>query len=669
MPKSSAAKANTRKAPAKKAGSTASGAKKRGASSAGLKARVQELELMVDAMPVNVLVCDPNDDFKVIYSNETSKTTLSTLEHLLPIAAEDLLGQSIDIFHKHPEHQRRLLSDPKNLPHQAQITLGDETLDLLVSAVYDANGNYSKAMLTWSIITAKVKADAEANRLAQMVDNMPTNVLMADPNDDFKIVYANNTSMETLATLEHLLPVKAADLVGSSIDIFHKDPSHQRRILSDPGNLPHQAMISLGDETLDLQVSAINDKEGAYLGPMLTWTIVTEKIKADAEAKRLTQMVDNMPINVMMADPNDEFKIVYLNQTSQKTLANIEHLLPIRADEVLGSSIDIFHKNPEHQRRMLRDPKNLPHSAKIAVGDETLDLQVSAIHDERGDYIGPMVSWSVVTQQLKLAEDVKHMVEAVSGASSEMLSSSEAMAATAEETSRQSSVVAAASEEATTNVQTVASAAEELASSIAEIGRQVAESANIAEGAVEEARTTNETVKSLSEASQKIGEVVNLISDIAGQTNLLALNATIEAARAGEAGKGFAVVASEVKSLANQTGKATEDIASQINAIQAATAESVTAIEGIGGTIGQISEIATTIASAVEEQGAATQEISNNVQQAAQGTQEVSNTIQSVTQAAQESGEAAVQIKDASGELSQQSEGMRSTIENFIAEI
>ena len=538
-----------------------------------------------------------------------------------------------------------------------------------ISAINDKNGDYLGPMLTWNIVTAKVKADADASRLAQMVDNMPTNVLMADPNDEFKIVYANKTSMDTLATLEHLLPIKADDLVGSSIDIFHKEPSHQRRLLSDPGNLPHQALITLGEETLDLQVSAINDKNGDYLGPMLTWNIVTSKVKADADAKRLIQMVDNMPINVMMADPEDEFKVVYANQTSIKTLTSIEHLLPIRADELMGTSIDIFHKNPEHQRRMLRDPSNLPHSAKISLGEETLDLQVSAIMDEHGGYIGPMVSWSVVTQQLKLAEDVQSMVGAVSAASTEMLGSAEAMAATAEETSRQSSVVAAASEEATTNVQTVASAAEELASSIDEIGRQVAESANIAEGAVEEAQRTNDTVKSLSEASQKIGEVVNLISDIAGQTNLLALNATIEAARAGEAGKGFAVVASEVKSLANQTAKATEDIASQIGAIQAATSESVTAIEGIVGTIGQISEIATAIASSVEEQGAATQEISNSVQQAAQGTQEVSNTIQTVTQAAQESGESAGQVKEASNELSQQSEGMRATIENFIAGI
>ena len=337
---------------------------------------------MVDAMPINVLLCDPNNDFKVIYANKTSITTLKTLEHLLPIQADELLGQTIDIFHENPSHQRSLLSNPQNLSHQALISLGEETLDLLISAVYDADGNYSKAMLTWAVATQKVKVGADANRLAQMVGNMPTNVLMADPKDDFKVVYANKTSMDTLATLEHLLPIKAQELVGSSIDIFHKEPSYQRRLLSDPGNLPHQALITLGDETLDLQISAFNDKNGDYLGPMLTWNVVPAKVKADADSKRLMWMVDNMPINVILADPEDDFKIVYTNATSQKTLASIVHLLPIRADEVMGSSIDVFHKNPEHQRRMLRDPKNLPHNAKISLGKETLDLQVSAIMDE-----------------------------------------------------------------------------------------------------------------------------------------------------------------------------------------------------------------------------------------------------------------------------------------------
>jgi methyl-accepting chemotaxis protein len=261
------------------------------------------------------------------------------------------------------------------------------------------------------------------------------------------------------------------------------------------------------------------------------------------------------------------------------------------------------------------------------------------------------------------------IVKTVSSASTELQSSAQSLSATAEEGSRQATAVAAASEQASSNVQTVATAGEELSSSIAEISRQVSQSTRIAGHAVEQAGKTDSKVQSLADAAVKIGEVVSLINDIAAQTNLLALNATIEAARAGEAGKGFAVVASEVKSLANQTAKATEEIGQQISGIQDATKESVEAIKVIGKTIAEVNEIATTIAAAVEEQGAATQEIARNVQQAAKGTQEVSANIAGVTQAAGETGAAATQVLSASKELAQQSEMLRQQVDTFLARV
>jgi methyl-accepting chemotaxis protein len=325
--------------------------------------------------------------------------------------------------------------------------------------------------------------------------------------------------------------------------------------------------------------------------------------------------------------------------------------------ELMALAVVTYRKKPEKLTRMLQS------MVKALFLD--MDFAIS-IYIEEGKI-------NFQKQLNALAEgfegSVMGLVEKVSTSVSEMNQTAKQMNSVAEESTRQATVVAAASEETTRNVQTVAAATEELSASIHEITTQVNESTKIVGEAVIQANDTNRKVQGLSEAAQKIGDVVRLINDIAGQTNLLALNATIEAARAGEAGKGFAVVASEVKILATQTAKATEEIASQVRAIQEATASSAQAIQGITQTINRVNEISTAISAAVEEQGAATQEISRNIQEASTGTAEVSANIGGVTEAARQTGHAASRVLGSTGDLDRNSTQLRAEVAAFLKKV
>jgi hypothetical protein len=842
---------------------------------------------MVEDMPINVMICDLKD-FQITYANKATLESVKQLEHILDIKAGDLVGTCIDVFHKDPSHQRKLLSDPRNLPHQAQIEVGGEILDLLVTAVNDRNGNYIFPMVTWSIITQKVKADAKAEQLTQMVEGMPVGVMMCDTGN-FEINYMNKFSTEALKGLQEHLPVKVDDMVGQCIDVFHKNPAHQRGILGDPSKLPHQAQIQVGPEILDLLVTPIHDKDGSYMGPMLTWSVVTAKVKADAQAAQLTQMVEGMPIGVMMCD-TENFEINYMNKFSTEALKSLQEHLPVKVDDMVGQCIDVFHKNPAHQRGILGDASKLPHQAQIQVGPEVLDLLVTPIHDKDGSYMGPMLTWSVVTAKVKadaeaarLTQMVEQMPLGVMMCNTENFEvnymnkfSTEALKglqeylpvkvddmigqcidifhkvpshhpgrrleaaapgpdpgrtrgarppghpdpgqgrqlhgpdADLERRDRQgqgrrrgpaspadgrqhayqrhdlrprgvqaqlhqqhqpqdaagdrapaagqggrpdgpvhrhlppeplpSAQYPVRPEEPAAQGQHQAGRGDPVARGqrgdgqerrlprpdgllerdhrpdphrhqrqrggrhrgqrrqragehlLFHVGHgggdlQAGDQRGLGRRAGDQQRADRRLghrgADQLDPGDQPPGpggaqrchprrrrgqqdQRDGLIKDIAEQTNLLALNATIEAARAGEAGKGFAVVASEVKSLANQTAKATDDIASQIGSMQSTTTAAVQAIQEITKTIHTISETATAIAGAVEEQQAATQEIARNVQEASAGTQEVSSNIGGVEQAAGETGSSANQVLEASRELQTQGQKLRDEIEGFL---
>ena len=332
---------------------------------------------------------------------------------------------------------------------------------------------------------------------------------------------------------------------------------------------------------------------------------------------------------------------------------------------------------------------------RLADGDTGLELDSGNRNDELSDMMAAvavfrdnaierarLASESEVEQQARqkrqqtvdaligsFRTEIRELLNAVGANADNMQETAKTLTGIADETSGQAAGAKLASEEASTNVQTVASAAEELAASIEEISRQVTTTTDIVGQATENAAATDAKIGGLATAASKIGDVVSLIQAIAEQTNLLALNATIEAARAGEAGKGFAVVASEVKELATQTSKATEEIGSQVAAIQSSTEEAVDAIRLITETMDKVNEYTSSISAAVTEQGAATTEISRNVQEAAAGTQSVVSNMNHVTGAVSETMQSANQVLEASGEVNEQSVKLRKTVDSFLEQV
>jgi methyl-accepting chemotaxis protein len=308
-------------------------------------------------------------------------------------------------------------------------------------------------------------------------------------------------------------------------------------------------------------------------------------------------------------------------------------------------------------RSMVEFRNGLKRAKELQVAEET----ARDAKDHRASSLDGLVK--------RFEKTVQQIVGTVSAASTELEATATTLTRTADHTQKLAGVVTDASDDASTNVQSVASATDQLTASINEIGRQMQESTRIAAAAVDQARATDERINALSEDANRIGDVVKLITTIAEQTNLLALNATIEAARAGETGRGFAVVAQEVKELAAQTAKATGEIGDQIASIQSATGASVLAIKQIVNTISQISNIATTIAAAVEEQGAATTEIARNVQLASEGTRQVAGSITQVKSGAQETGAASSQVLTSAQSLAAESSRLQAEVVKFLEEV
>jgi len=397
---------------------------------------VTQLQGAVEGSQTPMMMIDR--DLKITYANPATYRLLKSLEKTMQgvwkgfhATEKYLMGKCIDDFHKDPKHQRKILSDPSNLPHKTNIKIGDATIELNVAAIMDAKGNYVGSSLEWSDVTEKVAAENAIARLQGAVEGSQTAMMMVDR--DLRITYANPASYELLRKLEDTMQgvwpdFKATEeyLSGKCIDDFHKDPKHQRKILSDPSNLPYKTNIKIGDATIELNVAAIMDAKGNYVGSSLEWSDVTEKVQSENAVARLQGAVEGSQTAMMMVDR--DLKITYANSTSYQLLKSLESEMQtiwrgFQATEeyMIGKCIDDFHKNPAHQRKILSDPTNLPYKANINIGEAIIELNVGAIVDAQGNYVGSSLEWSNITEKVAADKEVGRLISAVEGMSTNLM--------------------------------------------------------------------------------------------------------------------------------------------------------------------------------------------------------------------------------------------------------
>ncbi|MBE1276156.1 aerotaxis transducer Aer2 [Enterovibrio baiacu] len=364
-------------------------------------------------------------DFKVFYVNKKSVELLKQHEVLFRkqwpsfrAEKEWIEGTCIDLFHKDPEHQRKMLSNPKNLPHEAKIEIEDVTLRLVVGAVIDADGEYVGNTLEWDDITEDIKKDNERSRLQAAIEQSLTAIVLIDR--DFSITYVNE---QTLALFDkHQSSFREVWtgftatrewLIGRCIDEFHKNPAHQRQLLANPANLPYKTDISVSELTIELNVAAITDAKGNYIGNSLEWRDVTEIRQNELKVGRLVSAVEGMTTNIMMADKDGN--ISYLNPALKRLLLNREnelrnHFPGFSVEGLVGRNFDVFHKNPSHQRSIISNPDCLPYTTQIKVGELEFELTCIAMFDDAGGYIGPALQWEDITEQMMGQREVQGLI-------------------------------------------------------------------------------------------------------------------------------------------------------------------------------------------------------------------------------------------------------------------
>ena len=591
---------------------------------------------MMENSPTNMMFADR--DFVIQYMNPASLETLRGLEKHLPVKADDVVGSSLDVFHKNPAYQRGLLETASHLPRRADIQVGDETLDLLVSAITDTNGEYVGAMATWEVITDRIRSERERSEAA------------ADTTAVNKILSSLAAAQTADAAVQSTLDTVRNEFGWAYGSYWTVDPADR--------------LLKFDRESGDA---------GAEFRRVTLEASFAEGVGLSGRAWARRDLFFTPDIGEMTDCPRAS--------VAQRVGVKSGICFPVLVDGEVVGTMDFFATEtlePSPQRlEALRNIGRLLSQALPRIHQETVEREAAAGLAGKVEQILDVVSAAAagdLTRTLdiegddavgKVAAGLRALMDTLRGsmgniggtaetlaaAAGQLTSLAEGMGEGASTTSARAASASSASVQVSASIQTVATAAEEMTASIREIAKNATEAATVATDAVSVASEAQGTVASLGESSAEIGQVIKVITSIAQQTNLLALNATIEAARAGDAGKGFAVVANEVKELAKETAKATEEIGQKIEAIQSDTQGAVSAISRIAEVIAKINDIQSTIASAVEEQTATTNEIARSVTEAAAGANGIAEDVTQVATAAADTREGAQNTLTSATEL------------------